>query len=239
MFCIAIMKWIVGILIVLFAGWKLAVFLVDKNDGEVVNMSTTDSSQAKQPLSYSSEIDSVKTGVNNFDTVEKKPLPLPEGNIDTKGVSPKAVVAFAKTQIGVPYLYGSTDPAKGLDCSGFVTHVFNHFGVSVPRSSVDFTNVGMEVSAADAKEGDLILFTGTDSTERFVGHMGIVVDNSDSLRFIHSTSGKANGVTITPLNDYYKKRYVKTIRVFNAGQPAEAFNILETTNALSRNLIVL
>lgn len=233
------MKWIVGILIVLLAGWKLAVFLVNKNDGEVVNLSATDSSQAKQALAYSGETDSIKTGVTNFDTVNKMALPLPEGNIDTKGVSPKAVVSFAKTQIGVPYLYGSTDPAKGLDCSGFVTHVFNHFGVAVPRSSIDFTNVGTEVSTADAKEGDLILFTGTDSTERFVGHMGIVVNNSDSLRFIHSTSGKANGVTITPLNNYYKKRLVKTIRVFNAMPPVGVFNILETTNALSRNLIVL
>jgi cell wall-associated NlpC family hydrolase len=74
--------------------------------------------------------------------------------------------------------------------------------------------VGTEVSTTQAKAGDLILFTGTDSTERFVGHMGIVVDNSDSLRFIHSSSGKAAGVTITPLNNYYKGRYVKTIRIF-------------------------
>jgi hypothetical protein len=44
--------------------------------------------------------------------------------------------------------------------------------------------------------------------------MGIVVSNSDSLRFIHSSSGKANGVTITPLNKYYLGRFVKTIRVF-------------------------
>jgi len=34
------------------------------------------------------------------------------------------------------------------------------------------------------------------------------------LLFIHSSSGKANGVTITPLNDYYKGRFVKVIRIF-------------------------
>jgi cell wall-associated NlpC family hydrolase len=74
--------------------------------------------------------------------------------------------------------------------------------------------VGTEVSAAAAKPGDLILFTGTNPQERFVGHMGIVVDNSDSLRFIHSTSGRQHSVTITPLGDYYKNRYVKTVRIF-------------------------
>jgi cell wall-associated NlpC family hydrolase len=102
----------------------------------------------------------------------------------------------------------------GFDCSGFITYVFNHFGVAVPRSSIDFTNVGKAVSPEQAKPGDLILFTGTDPIDRFVGHMGIVVENGDSLRFIHSTSGKAMGVTTTPLNEYYKKRYVKTIRIF-------------------------
>lgn len=208
------MKWIIGILILLFAGWKLAVSFFNKPTAEDVSLVVTDSSQAKRLLPPDPKIDSVKQGVNNTDTVVKNHLPLPKGGIDTRGVPPAELVAFAKTQMGVPYLYGSTDPAKGFDCSGFITYVFKHFDIVVPRSSIDFTNVGTEVSAAQAKAGDLILFTGTDSTERFVGHMGIVVENTDTLRFIHSTSGRQHGVTITPLNNYYKGRYVKTIRVF-------------------------
>jgi cell wall-associated NlpC family hydrolase len=74
--------------------------------------------------------------------------------------------------------------------------------------------VGKEIPVTNAKRGDIVLFTGTNPAERSVGHMGIVVSNSDTLRFIHSTSGKAMGVTITPLNQYYQKRFVKTIRVF-------------------------
>jgi cell wall-associated NlpC family hydrolase len=206
------MKWIIGILILVFAGWKAAVLLVNKNS-ESGLLVTTDSLQAKQPMPDSLKLDSVKAG-NDLDTIAKNHLALPEGSIDTKGTSPQQVVAFAKTLIGVPYLYGSTDPSKGFDCSGFITYVFKHFNIVVPRSSIDFTNVGTEVSAAQAKEGDLILFTGTDSTERFVGHMGIVVSNTDTLKFIHSTSGKQYGVTITPLNNYYKGRYVKTVRIF-------------------------
>ena len=85
----------------------------------------------------------------------------------------------------------------------------------MPRSSIDFTNVGREVSPGDARPGDIILFTGTDSTERFVGHMGIVISNQNGyLQFIHSSSGKANGVTISPLEGYYRGRFVKVIRVF-------------------------
>ncbi len=124
------------------------------------------------------------------------------------------LVSFAKTLIGIPYKYASTDPTKGFDCSGFITYVFNHFKIKVPRSSVDFTNVGKEINIDDAKKGDLILFTGTNDSIRIVGHMGIVTENIDTLKFIHSTSGLKYGVTISDLSDRYKSRFVKVIRIF-------------------------
>jgi cell wall-associated NlpC family hydrolase len=140
---------------------------------------------------------------------------LPSIEVKTSGVSPESIVSFAKTLIGTPYLYASTDPSKGFDCSGFITYVFNHFSIKVPRSSIDFTHVGKEIPVNEAKDGDIILFTGTDSTERFVGHMGIIVSNTGGeVQFIHSSSGKANGVVITPLNQYYKGRFIKVIRIF-------------------------
>ncbi|MBL0145022.1 MAG: C40 family peptidase [Chitinophagaceae bacterium] len=136
-----------------------------------------------------------------------KELPTQINNTDT-------LVAFAKTLIGIPYLYASTNPSKGFDCSGFITYVFSHFNIQVPRSSIDFTNYGKEVDAQNAVAGNLILFTGTDSTSKVVGHMGIITQNiNGEIQFIHSTSGKANGVTITPLNLYYKKRFVKIIKL--------------------------
>ena len=128
---------------------------------------------------------------------------------------PDSLVAFGKSLVGTPYLYASSDPEKGFDCSGFINYVFNHFGIAVPRSSVDFTNVGIEIPKEFAKPGDLILFTGTDSTIRIVGHMGIVESNeTGNLLFLHSTSGKTYGVTISPLKGYYEGRFEKVIRVF-------------------------
>ncbi len=139
----------------------------------------------------------------------------PSNTINTQEHSPAEILEFARTQIGVPYLFASTDPVKGFDCSGFITYVFNHFNIKVPRSSVEFTNQGKEVTIGDALPGDLILFTGTDSTIRRVGHMGIIESwRNDSLFFIHSSSGKANGVVITPFQKYYQGRFVKVIRVF-------------------------
>lgn len=135
--------------------------------------------------------------------------------IKTLNIAPGELVGYAETLTGIPYKYGSTDPAQGFDCSGFITYVFNHFNIAVPRSSIDFTNVEREIPLRNAKHGDLILFTGTDSTIRAVGHMGIITSLSGKeISFIHSTSGKAYSVTTTPLNPYYQGRFIKALRIF-------------------------
>jgi hypothetical protein len=153
-----------------------------------------------------------------------------EPSIQTGTLNPVSLVDYAKTFVGTPYLYGSTDPKKGFDCSGFITHVFNHFNIKVPRSSVEFTRVGSDVDYLASKPGDLILFTGTDSTIRVVGHMGIIVSNeSDKVYFIHSSSGKQYGVIVTELNPYYLSRFVRIARVF---PEKAALNPIVHTNRL-------
>jgi len=136
-------------------------------------------------------------------------------HISTGSTTPQQLLAYADSLKGIPYSAASTDPAYGLDCSGFVACVFNHFHIAVPRSSVDYTFTQRQIELKDAKPGDLLLFTGTDSTNRVVGHMGIVVSPANSaVKFIHSTSGNNKGVVVTPMDAYYIGRYIKTIRVF-------------------------
>jgi cell wall-associated NlpC family hydrolase len=148
-----------------------------------------------------------------------KTLALKQGEaIDTRDINPEDVIKFAESLVGTPYVYGSTDPKVGFDCSGFITYVFNNFKVKVPRSSVQFTNVGKTVSVENAKRGDIVLFTDPDfdnvqSSE--IGHMGLITSNENGLiTFIHSTSGKAMSVTVTPLSEHYKKRFVRIARIF-------------------------
>ena len=121
-----------------------------------------------------------------------------------------SIILFARSLLGTPYLYGSTDPLKGFDCSGFITYVFSHFKIKVPRSSYEFANVGVKKTLATCRPGDVVLFTGTDPLERTIGHIGIVCDTAGSNpSFIHSSSGKANGVTITSMdNKFYQERFI-------------------------------
>ncbi len=130
-------------------------------------------------------------------------------NINDK-VNRDSLVLFAKSLLGTSYLYGSTDPAKGFDCSGFITYVFNHFKIVVPRSSYEFANIGVKGSLNTCRPGDVILFTGTDPLERTIGHIGIVCEMVNGTpSFIHSTSGKAYGVAITSMdNKFYQERFI-------------------------------
>ncbi len=121
---------------------------------------------------------------------------------------------FAKSMLGTPYRYASSNPNKGFDCSGFVNYVFSNFGFKVPRSSPEFATTGKPVKLEDAKVGDVLIFTGSDPRVRRIGHVGIIyaIDNGE-IKFIHSSSGKANGVTITDFNTYYKSRFMKAVSI--------------------------
>src|SRR5215218_9410117 len=123
-----------------------------RHSDEGMQTVSTDSSAAFD----SSFVDSVNVmdiakedNTRNLDTTEVKQGEI----IDTKNIGPDEVVRFARTLIGTPYRYGSTDPKIGFDCSGFITYVFNHFHITVPRSSIDFTNVGKEIPVQYAKAG--------------------------------------------------------------------------------------
>ena len=125
----------------------------------------------------------------------------------------KEFVSYAKKFLGTTYKYGSAIHENGLDCSGFITVVFNHFNVKAPRSSVNFTDEGTEIDIAKAKPGDIILFTGSDHASGIVGHMGIITSVGSNIQFIHAASGKNVGVIINNFSGYYKTHFVKVIRI--------------------------
>lgn len=125
------------------------------------------------------------------------------------------LVDFAKKYIGTPYKYACSDPTQGFDCSGFINFVYRHFGYEVPRSSKDFEFFAQPVTPDKAQPGDLVLFTPTekDTIGNHIGHIGILINqNGLASDFIHASSGKANGVTVSSLSEpHYRKRFVKII----------------------------
>lgn len=82
------------------------------------------------------------------------------------------VVADAKRYLGVPYVFGGTDPAKGLDCSALVQRAYGDLGVKLPRTAAEQARVGQPVAdLSQAKPGDLVAFGSP------VDHIGIYAGN--------------------------------------------------------------
>lgn len=91
------------------------------------------------------------------------------------------VIAAARKYLGVPYLWGGTDPAKGLDCSGFIQRSFRDIGIELPRVSKDQAKAGRPVaSLAEARPGDLVAFDW--SRERpGIDHIGIYMGDNKMI----------------------------------------------------------
>jgi peptidoglycan DL-endopeptidase CwlO len=95
--------------------------------------------------------------------------------------SEDAVVAEAQKYLGVPYLWGGTDPSKGLDCSGFVQLVYGNLGIDLPRVSAQQATAGRAVaSLADARPGDLVFFDHSPSRPG-IDHVGIYLGNGQMI----------------------------------------------------------
>jgi len=92
------------------------------------------------------------------------------------GVSGEAVVAEARKYLGVPYLWGGTDPQKGLDCSGMIQLVYKNLGVDIPRVSYQQATAGRPVaSLAEARPGDILAFGSP------VHHVGIYIGGNQMI----------------------------------------------------------
>ena len=123
------------------------------------------------------------------------------------------VISVGKTFLGIPYRWGGTTE-NGFDCSGFIRHIFDWFGVSLPRTSREMANYGSYVSRNELQKGDLIFFSGRNLKRGVIGHIGIVVEvTSEAVKMMHSSSSK--GVHIEDLNksEYFSRRYMTARRL--------------------------
>lgn len=87
----------------------------------------------------------------------------------------QGIADAARKYLGVPYVWGGTDPAIGLDCSGLVQRVYKDLGIEVPRVAVDQGNAGRPVAnLAEARPGDLLVMNSGQ-------HIGIFMGNNQYL----------------------------------------------------------
>ncbi|MBW8701417.1 putative endopeptidase [Streptomyces sp. MBT84] len=86
----------------------------------------------------------------------------------TNGTKAEKALAYARAQVGKPYVWGATGP-DSYDCSGLTQAAWKAAGVSLPRTTYDQVDAGTTVPLADAQPGDLIFFYDD------ISHVGIYI----------------------------------------------------------------
>jgi cell wall-associated NlpC family hydrolase len=93
-------------------------------------------------------------------------------------------VAYARTKIGVPYLWGG-DGTKAdggrFDCSGLTKAAYAKAGIDIPRVANDqYDTTDVHPSRGELKPGDLVFF-GQKGNSRSIHHVGIYIGNGKML----------------------------------------------------------
>ncbi|WP_245973114.1 C40 family peptidase [Actinoplanes lutulentus] len=108
----------------------------------------------------------------------------------------RAVLAFARSQVGKRYVRGGEGPG-GFDCSGFTKRAYARAGVSLPHSSGAQARRARTVDRSQARPGDLVVGPG---------HVGIYMGRGMMIDAGNSKTGVV-----------YRKVY-RGLRVARVGQ---------------------
>ncbi|MEU9640670.1 NlpC/P60 family protein [Streptomyces sp. NPDC048188] len=86
----------------------------------------------------------------------------------SNGTRAEKAIAFARAQIGKPYVWGATGPGS-YDCSGLTQAAWKAAGVSLPRVTYDQVDAGTTVPVSQAQPGDLVFFYDD------ISHVGLYI----------------------------------------------------------------
>jgi cell wall-associated NlpC family hydrolase len=83
-------------------------------------------------------------------------------------------VAFARSQLGRPYVWGASGPSS-YDCSGLIMAAYRSAGVWLPRVSRAQWGAGPRVGLGSLAPGDLVFFAYNSGDPGSIHHVGMYV----------------------------------------------------------------
>lgn len=112
--------------------------------------------------------------------VSSDPYGLGTGVSRGSAAAGEAAVAWAKTQLGLPYGWGATGPGA-YDCSGLVMRAWQNAGVSLNRTTMDQYRQVKKISYDSLRVGDLIFWGWDANNPDSVTHVALWLGNGQIL----------------------------------------------------------
>ncbi|MFI6645658.1 C40 family peptidase [Streptomyces sp. NPDC050504] len=105
--------------------------------------------------------------------------PAPRPDQDTHRGGAEAAIAFARSHLGDPYVWGGNGP-DGWDCSGLVRAAFQSAGVSLPRVADDQYRASRPLARGELRRGDLVFWSGNGSASG-IHHVALYLGDGQYL----------------------------------------------------------
>jgi cell wall-associated NlpC family hydrolase len=132
--------------------------------------------QAAQQQSSSSPSDSPSSsGDTSPGTSGSSDPQPPSGNPPSPASGVARALAFARAQIGDPYVWGAAGP-NSWDCSGLTMGAWRAGGISLPHYSVAQYQQSTPISMSQLRPGDLV-FWGSSSSPSSIYHVALYAGN--------------------------------------------------------------
>ena len=96
-----------------------------------------------------------------------------------------------------------------LDCSGYTSSVYRHFGYTLNRTASGQLSNGTSVSKSELQPGDLVFFRY--NTSKAASHVGIYIGGG---QFIHASTNTYTVKIDTLTSGHYANVYVGARRIF-------------------------
>jgi cell wall-associated NlpC family hydrolase len=126
---------------------------------------------------------------------------------ETVGATRDRIVRVAMDPLGIPYVWGGTNPQRGLDCSGFALTVYRQAGLRLPRVSAEQFAFTRYLEPDEVRRGDLVFFNMKLNPNKKVDHIGIYLDAG---YFAHASFSR--GIIIDRLTAPYYRQRLQGIR---------------------------
>ena len=103
----------------------------------------------------------------------------------------EAVIAAARSVVGLPYVFGAAYPSVGFDCSGLTMWAWAHAGVSLAHSSTAQYSALPRIDRSQLQPGDLVFSSYGRLGSGVIDHVALYIGGGQTIAASNPSTGVA------------------------------------------------